>query len=163
MYKMAAIVLFATATFALPAQARPLHHHKTQHHIARSEGVIVCDRQGCRSSTATPERRIASGRKGNCPRNLGCGCNLANYFHIGGQRWRELWVARAWAREGTRASKGCIGCVAVLSRGRRGGHVGVVQAYDANGNPVVYSYANGRLGWTTAAYPSQRVIAYRSL
>ena len=102
-------------------------------------------------------------RSGGCPRHLGCGCNLANYFKIVGKKWRELWVARAWADEGSKASKGCVGCVAVLSRGRRGGHVGVVKSYDTNGNPIIYSYANGRLGWTTTAYPARRVIAYRSM
>lgn len=98
-----------------------------------------------------------------CPRHLGCGCNLANYFHIAGKQWRQLWVARNWSHVGQSAWKGCVGCVAVLSRGRHGGHVGIVRHYDANGNPVIYSYANARLGWTTTTYSARRVIAYRSL
>ena len=161
MCKMAAIVAFAIASaiaLTTPAQARP--HHRTHHHAVRSEHV-VCGRFGCRQTgsidTAT-QREV----QGGCPRNLGCGCNLANYFRIVGRKWRELWVARNWAHEGSPAHKGCTGCVAVLSRGR-GGHVGVVKAYDADDNPVIYSYANGRLGWTTATYSARRVIAYRQL
>jgi hypothetical protein len=108
----------------------------------------------------TPQKGV---RSGNCPLTLGCGCNLANYFHIVGKRWRELWVARAWAKEGRPAAKGCVNCVAVLTRGKRGGHVGIVKSYDANGNPAIYSYANRRLGWVTTKYSAKRVIAYRQL
>ncbi len=112
-----------------------------------------------RTTTTFSARRHSSD---GCPASLGCGCNLANYFHIAGRQWRKLWVARNWAGVGSPASKGCVDCVAVLRRGR-GGHVGVVRRYDANGNPVIYSYANRRLGWTTTPYPARRVLAYRSL
>ena len=136
MRKMAVIIAFATATalaLTSPALASS-RHHRTHHHGVRSDGP--------------------------CPFNLGCGCNLANYFHVAGKAWRDLWVARNWAHYGSPAHKGCTGCVAVLTRGR-GGHVGVVKSYDANGNPVIHSYANGRLGWTTTSYSARRVIAYR--
>jgi hypothetical protein len=174
MRKMAAIVLFASAAaFALASPAQARHHHYRHHHVrsVTAERHITCNRFGCSDRTQAhvasqrvAGRRVAGRRAGssNCPRNLGCGCNLANYFHIIGKKWRELWVARNWARVGSAAAKGCTGCVAVLSRGR-GGHVGVVRSYDANGNPVIYSYANGRLGWTTAPYSKRRVLAYRSL
>lgn len=158
----AAIAALSLCLLAHPAEARKKHRVDA----APVAQEFTYTRDGRYMPVSTPAQSVRSARRGgssDCPRNLGCGCNLAKYLHIGGERWRQLWVARAWAREGTRASKGCIGCVAVLSRGRRGGHVGVVQAYDANGNPVIYSYANGRLGWTTAAYPSGRVITYRSL
>ena len=165
MRKMAAIVMFASAAaFALASPAEARHRHYRHHaRVARVVQHITCNRFGCSDRVQPKISRV--GRRagsGNCPRNLGCGCNLANYFHIVGKKWRELWVARNWAFMGSRASKGCVGCVAVLSRGR-GGHVGVVKSYDANGNPVIYSYANGRLGWTTAAYSARRVITYRQL
>lgn len=97
-----------------------------------------------------------------CPSSLGCGCHLADYFHIVGQKWRALWLARAWEHEGSAASYGCIDCVAVLSRGR-GGHVGIVKGYDANGNPIIYSWGNHRTGWHTQTYSARRVIAYRNI
>lgn len=105
----------------------------------------------------TAEARTSPG----CPAHLGCGCNLATYFNIADAHLkRALWIAREWLHHFNRAEPGCVGCVAVLSRGR-GGHVGVVKGYDANGNPTIYSYANARLGWRTATYPRSRVIGYR--
>ena len=148
MKRMAAIALFALF-IVTPAIAGPMPKYNADGTLMTSAEPALTGKHGVRS------RR--------CPYDLGCGCNLATYFHITGKRWRELWVARAWAMVGTAASKGCVGCVAVLTRGRRGGHVGVVKEYDASGNPVIYSYANGRLGWTTAAYSKHRVIAYRNL
>lgn len=56
----------------------------------------------------------------------------------------------------TRAS---VGAIAVLSRGKRGGHVGFVSGFDARGNPIIVSgNHNRRVG--EAAYPAHRVIAY---
>src|SRR5690606_33145308 len=52
-----------------------------------------------------------------------------------------------------------VGAIAVLTRGKRGGHVGVVSGVDANGNPVIISgNHNGRVG--VAVYPRSRVVAY---
>ncbi len=67
--------------------------------------------------------------------------------------------ARAFARIGTPAPKGCTDCIAVFSRGR-GGHVGLVERWDANGNPVILSgNFNGRVD--TAPHPARRLIALR--
>jgi hypothetical protein len=47
----------------------------------------------------------------------------------------------------------------VLTRGRRGGHVGVVTGIDSHGNPIIISGNYGhRVG--EATYPRARVIAY---
>lgn len=148
MRKMAAVFLLALGLSLLSAQSVSAQN-------LSNDGKYVAPAIG------NTQHALYRGAK-NCPRSLGCGCNLANYFHIAGKRWRELWVARNWRDEGRPAAKGCVGCVAVLKRGK-GGHVGVVRSYDANGNPVIYSYANGRLGWTTTAYDARRVITYRSL
>lgn len=158
----AALAAFIVPLFLLqPAQARKLHPRSaaqavTYSTVPNAKGeYLPIGQQAIRTDISRLSRS-------GCPRNLGCGCNLANYFHIVGKQWRKLWVARNWENVGAPAVKGCTGCVAVMSRGR-GGHVGVVKSYDANGNPVVYSYANGRLGWTTTTYSAGRVIAYRSL
>ena len=162
--KLIVIAIMATL-LTFPAYAR--HHHSRHHHYtsiaARGHQGCDYDNSGHQLCLGVVSADIGHPRgSSHCPINLGCGCNLANYFHIGGQQWRDLWVARNWAKVGSPASHGCVGCVVVLSRGR-GGHVGVVRGYDANGNPTVYSYANGRLGWTTATYSSRRVLAYRSI
>lgn len=83
--------------------------------------------------------------------------DFMNMILGGGTRSR---AAKDFARYGTRTKYGCIGCIAVMSRGRNGGHVGVVKSYDAKGNPIIISgNHNGRVGEGT--YSPSRVYAYR--
>lgn len=149
------VSLVVLLSFSLPASAK---HRRHQTSLAAPS--CVSDNSG--RTLCSEIAQITGKLTSHCPAYLGCGCHLATYLHIAGKRWRELWVARNWAREGTAAAKGCVGCVAVLRRGH-GGHVGLVRSYDAHGNPVIYSYANPRLGWTQAPYPASRVISYRTL
>ncbi len=68
-------------------------------------------------------------------------------------------AAKSFAYYGHRISEPRIGAIAVLTRGKNGGHVGVVSGIDANGNPIIISGNHGRrVG--EAAYPRSRVIAY---
>jgi uncharacterized protein (TIGR02594 family) len=67
--------------------------------------------------------------------------------------------AKSFAQYGRRISQPQIGAIAVLTRGRTGGHVGVVSGIDKQGNPIIISGNHGkRVG--EAIYPSSRVIAY---
>jgi uncharacterized protein (TIGR02594 family) len=67
--------------------------------------------------------------------------------------------ARSFASYGKRISEPRVGAIAVLTRGRRGGHVGIVTGIDANGNPIIISGNHGhRVG--EGSYPRKRVIAY---
>jgi uncharacterized protein (TIGR02594 family) len=68
-------------------------------------------------------------------------------------------LARSFASIGRPAQKGCTGCIAVFSRGR-GGHVGLVESWDANGNPVILS-GNFNHGVGVGAHPAKRLIALR--
>jgi uncharacterized protein (TIGR02594 family) len=68
-------------------------------------------------------------------------------------------AAKSFAQYGRRISEPKVGAIAVLTRGKKGGHVGVVSGIDANGNPVIISGNHGRkVG--EAVYPRSRVIAY---
>jgi uncharacterized protein (TIGR02594 family) len=68
-------------------------------------------------------------------------------------------AARSFAQYGHRISQPKVGAIAVLTRGKNGGHVGVVSGIDANGNPIIISGNHGkRVG--EAVYPRNRVIAY---
>jgi hypothetical protein len=68
-------------------------------------------------------------------------------------------AAKSFAYYGRRISEPRVGAIAVLSRGRRGGHVGVVSGVDSHGNPVIISgNHNKRVG--EAVYLRTRVIAY---
>jgi uncharacterized protein (TIGR02594 family) len=68
-------------------------------------------------------------------------------------------MADSFARYGRRVPGPQIGAIAVLSRGRRGGHVGVVSGVDGNGNPILIS-GNHNNRVAEAAYPRSRVRAY---
>ncbi len=68
-------------------------------------------------------------------------------------------AAKSFAYYGQRISKPRIGAIAVLTRGPRGGHVGVVSGIDSHGNPIIISgNHNDRVG--EGVYPRARVIAY---
>lgn len=68
-------------------------------------------------------------------------------------------MARSFAHYGHRVSGPRVGAIAVMSRGRRGGHVGVVSGIDKHGNPIVVSGNHGRRV-AEAVYPRSRVYAY---
>ncbi len=68
-------------------------------------------------------------------------------------------AAKSFTYYGHRISAPQIGAIAVLSRGKRGGHVGVVSGIDKQGNPIIISGNHGHeVG--EAIYPRSRVIAY---
>jgi uncharacterized protein (TIGR02594 family) len=49
----------------------------------------------------------------------------------------------SFAQYGQRVSGPQVGAIAVMSRGRRGGHVGIITGIDASGNPIMISGNNG--------------------
>ena len=68
-------------------------------------------------------------------------------------------MARSFSSYGQRLSGPQVGAIAVMSRGRRGGHVGVVSGIDAKGNPIIVSGNHGnRVAEST--YSKGRVYAY---
>jgi uncharacterized protein (TIGR02594 family) len=68
-------------------------------------------------------------------------------------------MARSFANYGRRVSGPQVGAIAVMSRGRRGGHVGVVSGVDARGNPIIIS-GNHNHRVAEAVYPRGRIYAY---
>ena len=52
-------------------------------------------------------------------------------------------MASSFAQYGQRVSGPQVGAIAVMSRGRRGGHVGIITGVDAKGNPIMISGNNG--------------------
>jgi uncharacterized protein (TIGR02594 family) len=52
-------------------------------------------------------------------------------------------MASSFAKYGQRISGPQVGAIAVMSRGRRGGHVGIITGIDASGNPIMISGNNG--------------------
>jgi uncharacterized protein (TIGR02594 family) len=68
-------------------------------------------------------------------------------------------MARSFASYGQRVSGPQVGAIAVMSRGKRGGHVGVVSGIDASGNPIIISGNHGRRV-AESTYSRGRVYAY---
>ena len=52
-------------------------------------------------------------------------------------------MANSFAHYGTRVSGPQVGAIAVMTRGRGGGHVGIITGIDASGNPIMISGNNG--------------------
>ncbi|MET0868542.1 MAG: TIGR02594 family protein [Pseudorhodoplanes sp.] len=76
-----------------------------------------------------------------------------------GRRGTGSNMANSFANYGTRVSGPQVGAIAVMSRGKRGGHVGIVSGVDAAGNPVVISgNYNRRVAETVI--PRGRIYAY---
>ncbi len=68
-------------------------------------------------------------------------------------------MARSFASFGTRVSGPQVGAIAVMSRGQRGGHVGIVSGIDEAGNPIIISgNYGGKVAETT--FPRGRIYAY---
>jgi uncharacterized protein (TIGR02594 family) len=67
--------------------------------------------------------------------------------------------ARSFLDYGKRVDSPRVGAIVVLSRGRNGGHVGIVRGTDGNGNPIVISGNHGNKVWESK-YPKSRVLGY---
>lgn len=68
-------------------------------------------------------------------------------------------AARSFASYGQRISGPQVGAIAVMTRGKNGGHVGIVSGFDASGNPIVISGNHGHRV-AEAVYPRGRIYAY---
>lgn len=68
-------------------------------------------------------------------------------------------MASSFASYGTRVSGPQVGAIAVMSRGRRGGHVGIVSGIDSKGNPIIISGNHGRRV-AESTYSRGRIYAY---
>jgi uncharacterized protein (TIGR02594 family) len=76
-----------------------------------------------------------------------------------GRRGTGSNMASSFASYGTRISGPQVGAIAVMSRGKRGGHVGIVSGIDASGNPIIIS-GNHNRRVAEATYSRGRVYAY---
>lgn len=68
-------------------------------------------------------------------------------------------MARSFSSYGQRISGPQVGAIAVMSRGRRGGHVGVVSGIDPKGNPIIVSGNHGNRV-AESVYSRGRIYAY---
>jgi uncharacterized protein (TIGR02594 family) len=113
---------------------------------------------GGSSLVAEARRYIGNGNPTDRAR-LWCARFMNMVLQKTGHRGTGSDMARSFANYGRRVSGPQVGAIAVMSRGRRGGHVGVVSGVDAKGNPIIVSGNHGRKV-AEAVYPRGRVYAY---
>ena len=183
----AALALCSVAIVALasPASARPhhgasrhAHAHHSKHYAKKHYGYRHHARRGRYAAAATVETSTSQGFGGFGGSNIVA--EARRYIGSGNPTGRaSLWcarfmnmvlersghkgtgsdMARSFASYGQRISGPQVGAIAVMSRGRRGGHVGIVSGIDANGNPIVISGNHGHRV-AEATYSRGRVYAY---
>ncbi len=126
--------------------------------MAPAEGAATIAATSFGSSAVVAEARRYLGTNPTGRSSLWCGAFmdmvLKSTGHAGGGN-----LARSYANYGTRVSGPQIGALAVMSRGRGGGHVGVVSGIDENGNPIIIS-GNHNRRVAESVYPKGRIQAY---
>jgi uncharacterized protein (TIGR02594 family) len=147
-----------------PASARP-HHGASRHHAAHHSHPGIRIRHVRRgriamraaqpdtaafqtaksfgSSNVVDEARRYIGGNPTSRGSLWCARFMNMVLERSGHHGTGSDMASSFAGYGQRISGPQVGAIAVMSRGRRGGHVGVVSGIDASGNPIVISGNNG--------------------
>jgi uncharacterized protein (TIGR02594 family) len=111
------------------------------------------------SPSLVSEARKYMGTNPTARKRLWCATFMNMVLAKAGYAGTNSDAAKSFAYYGRRISEPRVGAIAVLSRGRRGGHVGVVSGVDSHGNPIIISgNHNKRVG--EAVYSRARVIAY---
>lgn len=144
------------------------HGHRYRHHVRRGRHAAVAGS----AETSTPQafggfggsNIVAEARRyiGGNPTgrsSLWCARFMNLVLQRSGHKGTGSDMARSFASYGQRISGPQVGAIAVMSRGRRGGHVGVVSGIDAKGNPIVISGNHGRRV-AEAPYSRGRIYAY---
>jgi uncharacterized protein (TIGR02594 family) len=111
------------------------------------------------SPSLVSEARKYMGTNPTARKKLWCATFMNMVLAKAGYAGTNSDAAKSFAYYGRRVSEPRVGAIAVLSRGKRGGHVGVVSGIDSHGNPIIISgNHNKRVG--EATYSRKRVIAY---
>ena len=163
-----------------PASARP-HHGASRHHAAhyshhgirvrharrgriaahtpRANSAALQNTQSFGSSNVVDEARRYIGGNPTGRGSLWCARFMNMVLERSGHHGTGSDMASSFAGYGQRVSGPQVGAIAVMSRGRRGGHVGIVSGIDANGNPIVIS-GNFRNRVAEAIISRGRIYAY---
>ncbi len=149
------------------AERRPANWRRMQNPSMRRHGVAENAYASANSQVATgygggsvvAEARRYLGGNPTGRSSLWCGHFMNLVLERSGHRPSQSNTARSFASYGTRISGPQVGAIAVMSRGRRGGHVGIVSGIDPNGNPIIISGNHNRRVAETV-YPRGRIHAY---
>lgn len=111
------------------------------------------------SSSVVAEARRYIGTNPTRRRSLWCGAFMNMVLERTGHKRGPSDLAKSFASYGRRVSGPQVGALAIMSRGRNGGHVGVVSGVDPKGNVIVVS-GNHNNRVAESVYPRGRIFAY---
>jgi uncharacterized protein (TIGR02594 family) len=95
------------------------------------------------SSSVVAEARKYLGGNPTGRGSLWCARFMNMVLQHTGHRGTGSDMANSFASYGERITGPQVGAIAVMSRGRGGGHVGIITGIDASGNPIMISGNNG--------------------
>jgi uncharacterized protein (TIGR02594 family) len=95
------------------------------------------------SSNVVAEARRYLGGNPTSRGSLWCARFMNMVLQHSGYRGTGSDMANSFASYGQRISGPRVGAIAVMGRGRHGGHVGIITGIDASGNPIMISGNNG--------------------
>jgi uncharacterized protein (TIGR02594 family) len=95
------------------------------------------------SSNVVTEARRYLGGNPTGRGSLWCARFMNMVLQHTGHRGTGSDMANSFAQYGQRVSGPQVGAIAVMGRGRGGGHVGIITGIDASGNPIMISGNNG--------------------
>jgi uncharacterized protein (TIGR02594 family) len=95
------------------------------------------------SSNVVSEARRYLGGNPTGRGSLWCARFMNMVLQHSGYRGTGSDMASSFSKYGQRVSGPQVGAIAVMTRGRRGGHVGIITGIDAKGNPIMISGNNG--------------------
>lgn len=98
---------------------------------------------GFGSSNIVAEARRYVGGNPTGRGSLWCARFMNMVLQHSGYRGTGSDMASSFAHYGQRVSGPQVGAIAVMGRGRGGGHVGIITGIDASGNPIMISGNNG--------------------
>jgi uncharacterized protein (TIGR02594 family) len=98
---------------------------------------------GFTSSNVVAEARRYLGGNPTGRGSLWCARFMNMVLQHSGYRGTGSDMANSFAQYGQRVSGPQVGAIAVMTRGRGGGHVGIITGIDAAGNPIMISGNNG--------------------
>jgi uncharacterized protein (TIGR02594 family) len=104
-------------------------------------GVPALANSGSSNVVAEARRYIGGNPTGRG--SLWCARFMNMVLQQSGYRGTGSDMASSFAKYGQRVSGPQVGAIAVMTRGRRGGHVGIITGIDAKGNPIMISGNNG--------------------
>ncbi|ARP99755.1 TIGR02594 family protein [Pseudorhodoplanes sinuspersici] len=144
--------------------------HTTRYASRRGQRIVRRVAPAAASSSFAPSagfgssNLVAQARRyiGTNPTGMGalwCARFMNMVLERAGHRGTGSNMASSFASYGRRISGPQVGAIAVMSRGKRGGHVGIVSGIDASGNPIIIS-GNYNRRVAEAKYSRNRIYAY---